>query len=134
MDEDLKARLLKPRLPEDTVEIPGVGTVRVRALNRAESMMVQGANGLEATERRIVALGMVDPSMTEAEVGQWQKASPGGEIDAVSNKIAELSGLLDGAAKEQYKSLRDGSDARVRVLPGAEAGDDGGQPAGADER
>jgi hypothetical protein len=45
---------------------------------------VQAAKGIEATERKILALGMVDPTMTEAEAGQWQKASPGGEIEAVS--------------------------------------------------
>jgi hypothetical protein len=111
MDEDLKARLLKPRLPEADVDVPGVGTVRVRGLNRAEAMIVQGASGPEATERRILALGMVDPPMTEAEVGQWQKASPGGEIEPVSTKIAELSGMLDGAAKEVAKSLRSEPDA-----------------------
>lgn len=111
MDEDLKARLLKPRLAEADVEIPGVGTVRVRALNRAEAMAVQGANGIEATERRIIALGMVDPPMTEAEVGEWMKASPGGELEPVSTKIAELSGMIDGAAKERVKSFRSEPDA-----------------------
>jgi hypothetical protein len=111
VDEDLKARLLKPRLTEADVDVPGVGTVRVRGLNRAEAMAVQGANGPEATERRILALGMVDPSMTEAEAGAWQKASPGGEIEPVSRKIAELSGMLDGAAKDVVKTFRDGPDA-----------------------
>lgn len=103
MDKDL---LFKPRLPEEDYEIPGVGTVRIRGLNRVEAMHVQAANGPEATERRIMSLGMVDPTLTEAEVGQWQKASAAGEIEAVSTKIAELSGMLPGADKEAYKSLR----------------------------
>ena len=129
MDKDL---LLKPRLPEADVEVPGIGVVRVRGLNRAEAMQVQAAKGTEATERVILALGMVDPPLTEAEAGRWQRNAPAGEIEPVSRRIAELSGLFDGADKEAYKSVRDGAGDGVRVLPGAEAGDDGGGAAGAD--
>ena len=103
---DLKARLLGMSLPEDTVEIPGVGPVRVRALNRHEALSVQGLKGAEAIERRIVSLGLVDPTMTEAEVGQWQKAAPAALLDLVSDRIAELSGLKDDSPKEVVKSLR----------------------------
>jgi hypothetical protein len=129
VDKDL---LLKPRLPEADVEVPGIGVVRVRGLNRAEAMQVQAAKGTEATERVILALGMVDPPLTEAEAGRWQRNAPAGEIEPVSRRIAELSGLFDGADKEAYKSVRDGAGDGVRVLPGAEAGDDGGGAAGAD--
>lgn len=107
MDKEL---LFRPRLPEADIEVPGIGTVRVRGLNRIEAMHVQAADGPEATERRIMTLGMVDPELTEAEVGQWQKASAAGEIEAVSSKIAELSGMLPGADKTAYKSVPDGSD------------------------
>ncbi len=133
MDNDLKARLLKPRLPEADVDVPGVGVVRVRGLNRAEAMRVQSANGTEATERRIVAFGMVDPPMTEAEVGQWQRAAPAGDLEAVSNKIAELSGMLAESAKEAMKTFEAAPDEAFPVLPGPEAGDDGGSAPGGDE-
>jgi hypothetical protein len=129
-----KEALFAPRLPEDDVEVPGVGTVRVRGLSRAEAMHVQAANGPEATERRILALGMVDPPLTEAEAGRWQKASPAGELEPVTDRIAELSGMKPGADKETYKSFRDGSESGVRVLPGAEAVDDGGPAPGGDEQ
>ncbi len=132
MDDDLKARLLKPRLPEAEVDVPGVGTVRVRALTQLEAMRVHQVDGQEAMERRIIALGMVDPPMTEAEVGRWQKAATAGELTEVSLKIGELSGLLSGAAKEVVKSFRGGSNAGVHVLPGAETRHDGGRPDGAD--
>ena len=104
---DKAALLAGGQLPEDDVHVPGVGVVRVRGLNRAEAMAVQGAKGTEATERKILAFGMVKPAMTEAEVGQWQGASLAGAIEVVSRKIAELSGMLSESAKEQYKSLRD---------------------------
>lgn len=123
MDKDL---LFKPRLPEDDVEIPGVGTVRVRGLSRIEAMHVQAAKGPEATERRILALGLVDPKLTEAEAGRWQDASPAGELEPVTDRIAELSGMNPGSDRETYRTFRDEPGAGVRVLPGAEAGPDGG--------
>lgn len=104
MDKEL---LFKPRLPEADVEISGVGTVKVRGLSRIEAMHVQAANGPEAVERRILALGVVEPKLTEDDVRQWQKASPAGELEPVTEKIAELSGMKPGADKEAYKSFRD---------------------------
>lgn len=103
MDKEL---LFKPRLTEADVEIPGVGTVRVRALNRAEAMRVESTKGTEARERVILALGMVDPELTEAEVGRWQTAAPAGELQPVAVRIAELSGLLEAAPKEAMQTFR----------------------------
>lgn len=120
MDEDLKSRLLKPRLPEADVEVPGVGTVRVRGLTRDEVLVMRkatdNANSIDGPrtlvlERKMLASAMVDPPMTEAEIGQWQKAAPAGELEPITHKVQELSGMLDDAAKEQYKSLRDESGA-----------------------
>lgn len=131
MDKEL---LFKARLPEEDVEVPGVGTVRIRALNRAEAMHVQEAKGLAAAERRIVALGMVDPVLTEAEVGRWGDASAAGELELVSRRIAALSGMLQGSAKEAVKEFLANPDAEFPVLPSAEAGDDGGPAASRDEQ
>lgn len=113
MDDDLKGRLLKARVSEDDVEIDGIGTVRVRGLTRAEVFGTQQLKGIDAQERKIVALGMVDPPMTEAEVGQWQANSPGGEMEPVVGKISELSGLSAKSAKEAMSDFRDESDAGV---------------------
>lgn len=91
-------------MPEDTVPVPGLGEVRVRGLNRAEAMIVQRAKGTEATERVILSLGMVDPTLTEAEAGQWQQNGVAGEIEPVSRRIAELSGMVEGAPKSGLQS------------------------------
>lgn len=113
MDKD---KLIGPRhntatgLPEDDVEIEGVGTVRVRGLSRAETFKVQQIKGTEAAEQRILAWGLIDPELTENEVRQWQANSPAGEMEPVADKIRELSGLNRGADKEAYKSVRDESD------------------------
>jgi hypothetical protein len=127
-----KEALFAPRLPEDDVEVPGVGTVRVRALTRLEAMKVQSAGSVEATDRLLLSFGLVDPKLTEDEARRWQGASVATEIEPVSNRILELSGMAEGADKESYKSLRDGSEPGVRVLPSAEAGDDGGPASSGD--
>jgi hypothetical protein len=87
------------------VELAGVGTVRVRGLNRFEAMIVAPLKGIEM-ERRAVAFGLVDPELTESEVGQWQKAAPAGELQKVAAVIQRLSGLDEGADKSNVPKLR----------------------------
>lgn len=100
-----KATLLKNRTAEREVEIEGVGTVRIRALTRREALQLQGKEmPIEEMERKMLAFSMVDPVLTEDEVRQWQEASPVGEIQVVSEAIAELSGMDLTAAKDAYKS------------------------------
>lgn len=130
MDREL---LFKPRLAEDDVELEGVGTVRVRALNRLEAMRVKSVSDTAAQERLILVMGMVDPVINDDEAKRWQRASAAGELELVTGRIAVLSGMAPDSAKEAYKSLRDGSGAGVHVLPGAEAGDDSGPAASGDE-
>lgn len=108
---DLKQRLLTPHLEQSPVEVPGLGTVTVRALNRWELLAAGKTEkqGVAAMERAILAFAMVDPALTEDEVGQWQKSAPPGEIQPVLAKVNELSGIGQSAPKEAYKSLRDES-------------------------
>ncbi|HEX6969408.1 MAG TPA: hypothetical protein VF174_11455 [Micromonosporaceae bacterium] len=104
VDKDM---LLKPRLPEADVDIPGVGTVRVRGLSRDEVLVVRKATDAEhvdgpralTLERKLLAAAMVDPQLSEAEVGRWQQSAPAGELQPVVEKVQELSGLDEGAAK-----------------------------------
>lgn len=126
MDKEL---LFKPHLPEATIDTP-LGQMRVRGLSQAEAHMVEQAKGSEARERKILAMGLLDPELSEGEVGQWQKAAPAGEVTRVALKVAELSGMLDGADKEAYKSFRGEPGVGVQSLPGDGAGrDDGGRDA-----
>lgn len=99
-----KARLFEPYLPEQDVDIPNLGSVRVRGLTRAEAMAVQRhAKDPEKQERVILAFAMVDPELTEAEVGQWQKARPAGEIQQLARVVEELSGMREGADKSSVQ-------------------------------
>jgi hypothetical protein len=130
MDE-LKARLLGDRLAQEDVDIPGVGTIRVRGLSHEEVLLMQKTFGSTANvdgsralliQRRLIAAGMVQPKMTEAEVHRWQRNAKFGELDLASDAISRLSGLEEAAVKTAHKSVPDEPGKRVRVLPGAEVG------------
>ena len=103
-----KEDLLKRRFGVEPVEIPGVGTVEVRPLSRAEVLAVQGADLSAAeTERRFLSKAMVSPSLTEDEVATWQENSSAGSFDVVTDAIERLSGLKKNSAAEAMKSVPD---------------------------
>ncbi|WP_422733997.1 hypothetical protein ACN26Y_29860 [Micromonospora sp. WMMD558] len=102
-----KDALFRPRCPEDNVELPGVGTVRVRGLTRAEVVQIaKGANDGKDMEPLSLSLAMVDPQLTEDEVRQWIGVAGFGEIETLNQRINELSGIAGRADKEAYKSPR----------------------------
>lgn len=110
-----KTALTARRIPEDDVEILGVGTIRVRGLSRWE-LLTAGrleSKGTIAMERAMLAFAMLDPQMTEDDIAAWQKNSQAGEIAPVIKKINELSGISREATKEAYKSVRGEPDAGV---------------------
>jgi len=131
MDKDL---LFKPRLPEDSVVLPGVGTIRVRGLNRVEALTVEKITDIAARERRIVSLGMVDPQMSEADVLTWAQAAPADELEQVALKIADLSGILPDSAKAMMKHFEADPEEAFRLHSGAAVAADGGGATGVAEQ
>jgi hypothetical protein len=133
-----KQALLAPRTDhphgqdEDDVTVDRMGVVKVRGLSRDEVLGIQKAKTTLELERKAIALGLVDPTMTEAEVGQWQRVSRGGEMEPVIDRIRELSGLSDDAEKQAMTQFRDEPGNAAGVPPRGPAGDDGG-PAAADD-
>jgi hypothetical protein len=102
-----KAELLKKRFGEEEVEVPGVGTVRVRALTRGQALELQGKEmPVSEMERRLISTAMVEPSLTEDEVQQWQDNTPAGELQPVVEAIARLSGMEQHAGKAAYQQFR----------------------------
>lgn len=135
--------LFKPRLEEAEVDLEGMGTVRVRGLSRGEVIAMRKATDTEANldgpralviERKMIALAMIDPKLTETEVARWQEAAPAGELEPVTAKIQELSGLSEGANKSGLPGAGGEPGAGVRALPGGEAVDDGERAPGSDEQ
>jgi hypothetical protein len=114
--------LFQEALAEADVIVPGKGLVRVRALTRSEVLRLQQVkDGPERTaviERKMVALAMLRPTMTEREVARWQQASPAGEMDVVTKRINQLSGIDDGAAKEAYREFETDPEAEFHVPAG----------------
>ena len=102
-----KAALLAKRGGTKDVEVPGVGTVQIRALTRAEALSVQGkTQDVALLEQKLVSMAMVDPDLTKDEVREWQENSTAGEIQIIVQAIVELSGMEGYAAKAAYADFR----------------------------
>jgi hypothetical protein len=103
-----KEKLLAKRLKTETVEIPDVGDVVVRALTRAEAFQFTEKDlEPEDMERRLLAAALVDPQLTLDEVAEWHSASAPGEIQPVVQAILRLSGLEVDAPKKAYQQFRE---------------------------
>lgn len=102
-----KEELFKKRLSEKDVEIPGVGTVRVRALSRGEVLSIKNDGSMEMAEmeRKLISKAMVDPVLTEDEVGQWQDACGPSELEPIAEAVLGLSGMSKELAKEAVRQF-----------------------------
>jgi hypothetical protein len=92
-----KEVLLKGHLPEETVEVPEIGTIRIRALSRAEAL----SSTLLADDEReaqVLAWGIVDPVITKEEAQRWRETTIPGLVNAVAYEILVLSGMTETAA------------------------------------
>ena len=100
-----KETFLKPRLPEADVDVPDVGTVRVRGLSRQEALSLQSlGDDVSAMERAVLALGVVVPVLSSDDWDAYYAAAPAGEVAPIVAAIHRLSGLQEGSAKAAYKS------------------------------
>jgi hypothetical protein len=94
-----KAALLARRLGEGEHEIPGFGTVKIRALSRADVIEIQSLTDVAESDRKTLARALVDPALTEDEVKIWQEHSLPLEIERVIDAIRDLSGMGKDAGK-----------------------------------
>lgn len=102
--------LVKSRLAERVVEIPGVGEVRIRSLsgNEVSQIPVLKERSVAAAEEFVLCRAVVDPVLTPPDAAAWREAAPHEEMLLVLGSIFELSGLTDGALKDAVKSFRGG--------------------------
>lgn len=102
-----KDSFLKPLLPEKDVDLPGLGTVRVRGLSRAEAVRLAEVKGdTPKLECRILSYGLVDPVLTADELFDWYDRAPSGWVDLIVNAITALSAIDEGAAKSGVPGVR----------------------------
>jgi hypothetical protein len=100
-----------PALPQEEFEIEGKGSVLIRALSRAQILSLQSAEskGVLYSERRMLALAIVEPEFSEDDIGNWQKSSLASELEALTVRIAEMSGIRKDSQKAAYADFRDES-------------------------
>lgn len=114
--------------PEADVEVPGIGTVRVRGLSRFEVLHIQQTKGgPAAVEVVTVHLGLVEPKLSEDEVKKWQRVSVASELEPITEAIGRLSGMFEKADKRAYQDFEADPGSEFRLLPSGEAVDDGSQ-------
>lgn len=94
-----RAQILARKTGRDIATLPDGSTVAVRALTRDEVLDSQELGDIKARDTFIVAAGMTNPKLTYDEVAAWAAAADAGDLVAVSDRIAELSGLKQGAGK-----------------------------------
>lgn len=105
-----KDTFLKPLIPTEIVDLPGLGKIRVRGLSRAEAVALSGVKDDAAKlEQKIILYGMAEPSLTVDEVARWYDAAPAGLIDIIVKAVERLSGLGEGAPKSGVPGVRKGS-------------------------
>lgn len=74
--------------------------VKVRGLTRAEFLWIgKGTEDAAEIEARLISKGLVAPAMTFKQVQAWQASSTSTVISEISDKLRELSGFGEGAAK-----------------------------------
>lgn len=93
-----KNTLLGAALEQEDVKL-SIGIIRVRALSRGEVFRAQQAEDAAATEIRLLAAGLVEPAMEEADVKGWYETGAFGDIRTVLEVLFRLSGLEPGASK-----------------------------------
>lgn len=102
-----RAQILARKSGHEEVPI-GDGVVVVRGMTRAEGHASRRIDSDEEREIWGVARCLVDPQMSEDDVREWFAAAPSGEVQPIVERILQLSGMMDGQAKEATKSVRRG--------------------------
>lgn len=104
-----REQILARKTGKGTATLPDGSTVAVRALTRDEVLTSQEQGSLADRDNFLVATGMTDPKLSIEDVKAWAATGAAGDLVAVSEAIAELSGLKQGAEKSGVPDVREGS-------------------------
>jgi hypothetical protein len=105
-----KAALLAATLPQAPVEVPGVGSVIVRSLSRDQVVRLQACPNPGVLENETLAAGMVEPALTVEEAAAWRAVADNDAVKVVSDRILQLSGLVEGSQTDKERRFRAGDD------------------------
>lgn len=106
-----KEILFSLTVPEQKLELPGLGTIRVRGLSRVEMLLAGKHDTVAEVERWMLHFGIVEPALTVKEVERWQRAAPSATFQPITMLIRELSGHGEGADKSGVSEVREQPDA-----------------------
>jgi hypothetical protein len=84
----------------------GSGTVEIRGLTRDQALEVGDADTLADKDNTLISLGLVNPAMSLADVAAWAADESAGVLSGLSQRIAELSGMTEGAGKSGVPRAR----------------------------
>lgn len=89
-------------------ELPSGFTVRIRPLSRGEVLAVKNREmPVDLMEQKLLSLALVEPAMSEKDVKVWQAVCVAGELEGVTQRIMELSGLTKAETKAAMATFRD---------------------------
>lgn len=94
-----REEILARKTGRGKAELPGGGEVSVRALTRDEVLAMNQIDDQAERDNYVIHTGMTDPKLTLEEVAEWGAEGNAGDLVAVTDRIAELSGLKKGADK-----------------------------------
>jgi hypothetical protein len=99
--------ILARKTGRGTATLPDGSEVAIRALTRDEVLAAQETGSTAERDNQIIAAGMTDPVMSIEDVAAWAAGADAGDLVAVSDAIAVLSGLKKGADKSGLPEVRD---------------------------
>jgi hypothetical protein len=108
-----KAQMFALKLKQEVLTLPDIGDVLVREVSRDEVMELQGSMQREdgtvdakALEIALLSAALIEPKLTPEDCTELYKIVGAGTIGLISDKIAQLSGLADNAAKVAVLAFR----------------------------
>lgn len=99
-----REQILARKTGKGTVTFADGSQVHVRALTRDEALAVRDFETIAEQDNFIISTGLVDPKLTVEDVAAWAANDAAGDLAAVSNAIAQISGMAERSGKEATKS------------------------------
>jgi hypothetical protein len=99
-----REQILARKTGRGTVTFADGGQVHIRALTRNEALAVRELDTVAEQDNLIISTGLVDPEMSVEDVAAWAASDAAGDLAAVSEGIAVISGMTPKSGKEATKS------------------------------
>lgn len=93
--EQIKAR----KRGHGVCKLPDGSTVAIRALSRDEVLEMQALETVAERDNFVVSRGMTEPELSVEDVAEWAADGAAGDMVAITQAVALLSGLQEGAGK-----------------------------------